>query len=61
VLAVYGLWLSRLVWGHVDPRDYIVLGRHWVRLSHASSVIKYDPPTIIIMSSMATTGSSITS
>jgi hypothetical protein len=43
VLAVYGLWLSRLVWGHADPRDYIVLGRHFVLQSHSSSVIKFDP------------------
>ena len=43
VPAVYGLWLSRLVFGGADPRDYIVLGKHFVLQSHTSSVITYDP------------------
>jgi hypothetical protein len=43
VLAVYGWWLAAaFVHGH-DARDFIQIGKNYLALSHASSVITLDP------------------
>ena len=43
VLLLYGIWIFAFYGPGRDPRDAILLGRHFVTMSHASAVIKYDP------------------
>lgn len=43
VFLVYGVWLAAMFYRGYDARDSIVLGKKYVRLSHASNAITYDP------------------
>ena len=43
VLLLYGIWVVASYGPGHDPRDAILIGRHFVTQSHASSVIKLDP------------------
>ena len=43
VLLLYGIWIFASYGPGHDPRDAILIGRHFVTESHASSAIKLDP------------------
>jgi hypothetical protein len=43
VLLLYGIWIFAFYGPGHDPRDAVLIGRHFVTQSHASSVIKLDP------------------
>jgi hypothetical protein len=43
VLLLYGIWIFAFFGPGHDPRDAVLIGRHFVMASHASSSIKLDP------------------
>src|SRR3984893_11361557 len=43
VLLLYGIWIFASYGPGHDPRDAVLIGRHFVTQSQASSVIKLDP------------------
>jgi hypothetical protein len=43
ILLLYGIYLFAFYGPGHDPRDAVLLGRHFVQMSDGSSVIKFDP------------------